>query len=169
MKKIFLILCLSMSLFALENAKIILESIVEDAIIIGTGEESKSFIFLDPLCPFSRGYLSMISKNEALLKKTTYYVFLYKLPKIDSARLIQHIYESKNPLETMKKVMLKEEKVSFKKTTKTGKALEMIDDVSSVAKKLNVTVRPYQIRYMKGSDYCDVSHGDAPCESECIH
>jgi thioredoxin-related protein len=139
MKKVIIILALlSLNLFALGDVKSSLKSIAQYAMVIGKGKASVSFVFLDPLCPFSREFITSISTNKAMQEKTTYYIYLYKLPKKSSDRLIKHIYESENPLDTMKKVMVYKQDVTFKATKKSAQALVVIEAIAKVAKKVNV-------------------------------
>ena len=177
MKKLFLLLYLSLNLFALEklnlqdeslpaNAKERLESISHHAIKLGNGTTCEKYVFVDPMCPFSRAYIKKITQDIELQKVHTYYIFLYKLPKYESNKLSQLIYQSKNPLEILKDVMVKEQKVDLNLHIPNTNLQKKIDSISEVANELNVAIRPYIMRFDKGSNYCTVSTGTAPCTEE---
>lgn len=168
MKEIFLLLYLSLNVFAFDEIKVELESIAKHALIVGHGKEFISYVFVDPICPFSREFITEIMSNKELQKTTTYHVFLYRLPKYETDRLIRHIYASKKPLVMLKKVMVDEQEIYFDKTSL--KTIPFVNTIAEVGKKIKVGVRPYLIKYKKGSNYCDVSHGTAPCEQvDCPH
>ena len=95
MKTIFLLLFIFLNIFALEkldltdhsipkNSKKLLESIEEHAIRLGNGKACKTYVFIDPMCQYSKKYLTKIMTNEKALEIDSYYIFLYKLPKYDS-------------------------------------------------------------------------------------
>ena len=177
MKYLFILVFCTVSLLALEKLNLeddslssetrtLLESIKRYGIKMGSGEKSTNFIFVDPMCPFSRKYITLLSTNKSVLDKNTYYIFLHKLPKYDSDALTQYIHESKNPLETLTKIMVENEEVTPKTCDLSKKELEKKSTISSVAKKLNIEIRPYIMEFEKGSKYCLVSSGSAPCMEE---
>lgn len=178
MKYIFLFFYVTLNIFALEvlhseslpvNTKVLLESISKHAIVLGKGSLHNRYIFVDPMCPHSQKYIKKITQNKQALAANTYYIFLYKLPKFDSNKLSSTIYESKNPLETLQKVMIEKKKVITKSSVKKNKEKAIGDKISAiakVAKELKIVIRPYIIEFEKGSRYCLVSYGKAPCMEE---
>ena len=177
MKKLFLLLYLSLNVFALEtlvlgenslssNSKSRLESISKHAIKLGHGTINKIYVFVDPMCPFSKKYISKISKSKTLQAVNSYYIFLYKLPKFNSNKLCQHIYQSQNSLDTLQKIMVRNEKADIKTVVVDKKRQEAIDEIAKVGEELKIEIRPYVMKFEKGSNYCIVSSGSAPCMEE---
>ena len=177
MKKIFLLFLLTFNLFAFENlilkennlsedAKVLLESISHHAIKIGKGNGSKTYIFVDPMCPFSKKYISMVSKSKIAQALNTYYIFLYRLPKFDSNKLCQHIYQSEDLVAELQAIMIKDKKINLDKLILNAKEQKKINDIAKVGKKLNIKIRPYIMSFKKNSNYCTVSSGSAPCLEE---
>ena len=118
-----------------------LKSIQESAIVYGSGE-STVYVFLDPLCPYSRQFLSLLAKNEKMLLKYHYYIFLYEIPRLHSDGAIVAIYDSKKPLETLLSIMLNDAKLSKISNEKIDKK---INTIKEVAQRLNVNKRPFLI------------------------
>ncbi|QSZ42209.1 hypothetical protein GJV85_08815 [Sulfurimonas aquatica] len=177
MKKLFLLFLLSLNIFALEKLNIndsslsddsqaLLESISNYAIKVGNGSFCKTYIFIDPMCPYSQKYIQQITKNKKAQEVNSYYIFLYKLPKFNSNKLLQHIYQSSNPVETLKKVMIKHQDVNLDEVVIDADIQTKINSIASVASSLKITVRPYVMAFQKGSKYCTVSSGPAPCLEE---
>lgn len=177
MKALLLTLLLFTNIFALEKlniddpalsgkTRVLLESIAEHAIQIGTGSVSKTYVFVDPMCPFSRNYIQKISQSKKAKETNTYYIFLYKLPMFDSNKLSQYIFQSSNHQETLLEVMVKEEDIDLDATTIDAEKQSIISKISNVGEILNLKVRPYIIEFEKGSKYCTVSSGSAPCLEE---
>ena len=69
------------------------------------------YVFIDPLCPHSRKFITMISKNPKMLSKYQYHLFLYSIPRMKSTDVVSAVYMSENPMETLLQIMV-EEKVS---------------------------------------------------------
>ena len=86
---------------------------------------------------------------KVLQKKYTYHLFFYELKRFNSHETIEAIYESKNPLETLQLVMLKKAKPILKNKT-TIETQKTMNQISSVAKEINVYKRPYLIVHKKG-------------------
>lgn len=163
MKKIIMMMFLlsCMQLYAMDHA-LEVEKIKPQALILGSGE-SRVFAFLDPLCSKSQNYLEMIAGNEKLLKQKTFYLYLYRLPKFESDRLIEHIYSAKEPLQMMKKVMIGK---FFPKTYRmkiTAQGQKVKAKIKRIADGFGAKRRPYLLLFNKGSNYCKVSEGSAPC------
>jgi len=105
MKALFLSLVIFLNLFSLEDPQVLMNSISHHAIRIGDGA-TRIYTFIDPLCPKSQTFFSTISEDKRLQEDNSYYIFLYRLRKFDSDKLIQYIYQSNDPLSTLTEVML---------------------------------------------------------------
>ncbi|HFU74583.1 MAG TPA: hypothetical protein ENK65_03420, partial [Helicobacteraceae bacterium] len=77
-----------------------LETIESQALRIGNGPV-KVYVFVDPLCPHSRNFLSLISQSEKMKSRCAYYLFLYTLPRFKSYKEVASIYGAKKPLNTL--------------------------------------------------------------------
>lgn len=149
-----------------QKPKADLKLIEQHAIKFGTGEESDVYVFVDPLCPFSRKLMKKIDENKMLQLSSTYYVFLYRLPILDSEKTMQYIYESSDPKETLVDIMVYEEEVDLSGYEARQSTIDALDEIAKVAKTLDFTKRPYMISFEKGSKYCRVSEGEASCLEE---
>lgn len=172
MKFLFILLLSFLALFGAEivpasqKPKADLESIAKHAIKFGTGNACNVYVFVDPLCSYSRALMKKIEENKMLQLSNTYHIFLYRLPRLDSEKTMQYILESPNPKETLVEIMVDEEIVDvedFKAKESTIKALQEIADVAST---LDMTQRPYMISFDKDSAYCRVSEGTVSCLEE---
>lgn len=145
MKTLLFMILLSLNLLAAQIEQSLLNTISQYAIQIGNGNANNRHVFVDPECPFSREYIQKITEMEDLDKDNSYYIYLYRLPKLDSDELIQYIYQSKDRIRTLKDIMVDEEDLeedvlfNFEVTEET---LAIINEVASVAKKLKVNRRP---------------------------
>ena len=149
-----------------EEPKILLDSISEYAIRIGTGNLTNYYIFVDPMCPHSKNFIKLISKNRMQQIHTSYYIFLYRLPKFDSDKLIQRIYQSPDIKSTLLDVMVDDKKLNLKNLKVQSTKSNVIKEISIVSKKMKIKKRPYMIVFEKGSNYCTISEGSAPCLEE---
>lgn len=113
------------------------------AIMYGTGD-IKAYVFIDPKCPHSRDFLSMLYGNDKMLTTYRYYIFLYELKRLKSHDLIRTIYASPSPLQKTLRVMVggKEMKES---TTFSATVEDRVDSIASVAESIGVNKRPYLI------------------------
>jgi len=172
MKFLYIILLLSFNIFASENIPVkqkpqyMLESISKHAIRIGTGTLSNVYIFVDPMCKYSRRIMSRINENQMLQLKSSYYIFLYRLPKFDSDKLIQYIYQSSDQKSVIMDVMVDEEIIDLDDFKADKETLQALKNIAKVAKKLDMKLRPYIITFDKGSKYCRVSEGIVSCLEE---
>jgi hypothetical protein len=150
MKKIILnIFLLSTLLFAGEQQEHkhlpydisarLLKSIQNDAIILGKGEK-QVYVFVDPLCPHSRKFITMVSKNPKMLSKYRYYVYLYSIPRLKSTDVVSAVYLSSKPVETLLRIMV-EHKVSS--TRGNDATLARVSRIAEVAQTMDVYKRPY--------------------------
>lgn len=143
-----------------------LEAISKYAVKIGSGNESDVYIFVDPMCQYSKKLIKKLHENKIIQLANTYYIFLYRLPKFDSTKMMQYILEASDQKEALIDIMVHEEPLDlegFEAKEQTKAALEAISDV---AKTLDMTKRPYMISFEKGSAYCRVSEGTASCLEE---
>ncbi|MDD3475714.1 MAG: hypothetical protein PHI38_02490 [Sulfurimonas sp.] len=172
MKFLTLIFLLFINLFGAElvdisqKPKAALEAIENQAIRFGTGEMSKVYVFVDPLCEFSRALMKKIYENKILQLSNSYYVLFYRLPILDSEHMMQYILESKNPKETLIKVMIDEEIIDVSKYKAKPKTIKIIKEIAKVASTLDMTKRPYMISFDKDSKFCRVSEGSVSCLDE---
>lgn len=172
MRVFFIISLVVFNLFATQNTKlsqepkVMLESVREHAIKIGDGNAKVVYIFVDPMCKFSKKIIKTINDNKMLQLTNTYYIFLYRLPRLDSEKLIQYVYQSNDQKTTLLEVMVDEEVIDLDDFQVTDKTIRAIQTISDIAKKLDMTVRPYMISFEKDSKYCSVSQGIASCLEE---
>lgn len=143
-----------------------LESISKHAIKFGSGEESEVYVFIDPLCPYSRNLIKKIDEDRMLQLSNTYYIFLYRLPRFDSEKTMQYIYESSDPKETLIEIMVYEYEVDLSDYQARQTTIDALGEIAEVAATLDMTKRPYMISFEKGSKYCRVSEGEASCLEE---
>ena len=172
MKFLYVLLLLCFNIFAeqtvleSEKPRIMLESISEHAIRIGSGDAKVVYLFVDPKCKYSRRIMKIIDNNKMLQLTNSYYIFLYKLPILDSKKLIQYIYQSKDQKTTILDVMVDEDITDLDEFEVTEKTLKAIQSIAKVANKLDIQVRPYIISFEKDSKFCKVSEGEASCLEE---
>lgn len=113
------------------------------AIEYGTGE-TKAYVFVDPKCPHSRDFLSMIHDNEKMQSRYHYYIFFYELKRFHSHNLIGTIYASASPLQTTLDVMAGGKEIKERKTV-SSKITARIATIEDTAEKIGVNKRPYLI------------------------
>lgn len=149
---IFLLLVFLVPLFAneplinkkkapLSVALPLLKSIDHHAIILGTGP-IHMYAFIDPVCPRSREFVSMIIENDKMRQRYTYHFFYYELKRFNSKGIIANIYTQNDPFVMMKKVMMDHKEVASLKSFSSEVRKEM-DEISAVAEKLDIYKRPY--------------------------
>ncbi len=117
----------------------LLQSIDNDALILGSGKKLL-YVFIDPLCEYSRKFITMVSKNPKMLSKYQYHLFLYSIPRMKSTEVVSAVYMSANPMETLLQIMV-EEKVRYEKVNEMTKA--RVDRIAIVAEEIDVYKRPY--------------------------
>jgi len=126
-----------------EKTLSLLKTIDAHAIIMGTGEKDV-YVFVDPLCPFSKEFISKITKNDLMLKKYKYHLFLYAIPRLHSQEEIDYIYDAKNQLNVLLDIMLNGKKLNYLFTPKADN-IEKVREIEHVAKEMNVHKRPFII------------------------
>ena len=113
------------------------------AIQYGTGD-IKAYIFVDPKCPHSRDFLSMIHDNDKMRSIYRYYIFFYELKRLHSHDLIGTIYASQAPLQKTLEIMVGEKEIEEQKSF-SAKVDERIESIEAVAEAIGVNKRPYLI------------------------
>lgn len=162
MKALFLILCLLFNGFAEQDRQVLMDSISQYAIRIGSGP-NKIYTFVDPLCPKSQLFVGMITERQDLQEKNSYYIFLYRLRKFDSDAHIQYIAQSNDPLNALKEIMLDEDYSGLETFVARPQTLSKIKKVAKIAEEMQIKRRPYLLIFDEGSQHCRVSEGTAPC------
>ena len=117
------------------------QSIKQDAIIYGWGNRDV-YVFIDPLCRYSRKFISMVTKNHVMLAKYRYHLYLYGIPRLHSQNAIAAVYTAKEPLKTLLNIMLKDDKTTVPLTP--GVEAKSFA-IKAVATQLNVNKRPFLI------------------------
>lgn len=172
MKFLSLIFLLFVNIFAADvvdiaqKPKADLESIEHHAIRFGTGEMSKVYVFVDPLCKYSKALMKKIDENKMLQLTNSYYIFLYRLPRLDSEQTMQYILEAKDKKEALIEVMIDEEIIDVSNFVPKAKTVQILKEIAKVAATLDMTQRPYMISFDKDSKFCRVSEGSASCLDE---
>lgn len=117
------------------------QSIQQNSIIYGSGNRN-IYVFIDPLCRYSRKFISMVSNNPVMLEKYRYHLYLYEIPRLHSQKAIAAVYKAKNPLKTLLDIMLNDENTTVPLTSDVE---AKVSAIKTVAKKLNVNKRPFLI------------------------
>jgi len=152
MFKIIPILLITTSLYAspiqnikqsssIERSLHLLKSIQDKGIILGSGEQIV-YVFIDPMCKYSRKFIHNVTSNKKMLKKYKYILFLYSIPRLKSKNVVLAVYESTKPLATLMKIMLDDKYYSSTGNKEGEKNIAMI---STVAKIIHVNKRPFLI------------------------
>lgn len=116
-----------------------IQTIQDDAIVYGEGKKV-IYAFIDPLCPYSRKFITMISKNPKMTSKYQYHLFLFSVPRLKSTDVVSAIYLSQKPLKTLLETMI-DDKAQYDQGNQSTKA--KVDRIESVGKELNIMKRPY--------------------------
>lgn len=104
----------------------------------------KVYVFVDPKCPHSQDFISMISESSKMRSIYRYYIFLYELKRFNSHNLIGAIYASPSPLQRMLEVMIGKKEID-RVSEFEPKIQEKINDIEGVAEEIGVSKRPYLI------------------------
>ena len=162
MKPLILFLLLTLALSASEDHQAMMDSISKYAMRIGNGP-GHTYVFVDPLCSKSQRFIELITERKDLQEKSSYYIFLHRLPKFDSDEVIQYIYQSNDPLGALKEIMIDQDFDNLEEFSVQDKTLDIIHEIAKVAKELHMKRRPYLLIFDAGSSHCRVSEGTAPC------
>lgn len=104
----------------------------------------KVYVFVDPKCPHSRDFISMIHDNEKMRSIYRYYIFFYELKRFNSHKLIGTIYTASSPLQKTLEVMVGGKEIA-PLTSISPVIEEQIGKIESVASEIGITKRPYLI------------------------
>lgn len=148
-RALFLLLALTFCLYAgasrqhsqlpYATAMPLLKNIEQDAIVLGSGKQIV-YVFVDPLCPHSRKFITMVSRSERMLTKYRYYIFLYSIPRLKSETTVSAIYRSPVPREALLRVMVDNDAIEPVPAVMTT---ETVSEIAAVAQKIGVYKRPY--------------------------
>jgi len=122
-----------------------LQTIETDAITMGSGPV-KVYVFVDPYCPHSRNFLSLIAESKKMRMRYTYKIFLYTLPRMQSEVMVSYIYGSPKPLAVLLDVMVHGVDVT---PYSSKQHQEKIFKIAAVAKQIDIYKRPYLIMVKK--------------------
>lgn len=139
-----------------------LQKIRPYAIEMGVGV-TEIYVFVDPMCPKSRDYITQIATSGKLLRTHKYFIFLQRLEKFDSDRLIGMIYAATDPKSMMLKVMIERCGPDALKGGRTDHARKAVAAVSEAAATFKMKRRPYLMIFKPGPPYCIVSEGAPDC------
>lgn len=121
----------------------LIQPIEQHAIIYGEGER-KIYVFVDPKCPHSRDFITMINENAKMRGIYRYYIFFYELKRFHSHNLIATLYASSSPLQRTLEVMVGGKEIATD-TRIEPKIEAKIDDIARVADTIGISKRPYLI------------------------
>ena len=147
---LFLVLCTLLSAETkhkhLEYSQIssLVKSVDDKAIVLGNGNKDV-YVFIDPLCRYSRKFIKTVSTHKVMLHKYRYHLFLYEIPRLHSQQTIYAIYHDKKPLNALLDVMLENEQPVSSKMEDLENERKIVSDIEKVAKELDVFKRPYII------------------------
>jgi len=119
----------------------LLKTLDSQAIIMGSGKKD-IYVFVDPLCHFSRKFISKVTKNDLMLKKYKYHIYLYGIARLHSQEEINYIYDAKNQLNVLLDIMLNDKKFDYL-LTPTAYNQEKVREIKNIAKQINVNKRPF--------------------------
>ncbi len=120
----------------------LLETIKEDAIVVGNGD-IEIHTFIDPLCKMSQRYLALIYKrNYEIFSKYTIYLYMHEIKSKKSKRQILSIMDATSPERMLTSIMLKKD-ISQLEPRYNGKHLRTFYKIANVAEKIGVNKRPY--------------------------
>ena len=138
-------------LLSSKATKQLLETIKDDAIILGSGKK-EVHSFIDPKCSVSQRYLKhLIRKKRKLFKRYKIYIYLYELKRKHSANIIQNIFDSDYPAILLKAIMVDKIPLSeFDEDLDDEDINSRMVRIEKVAKKIGVFKRPYIITNGRG-------------------
>ena len=120
----------------------LLETIKEDAIVLGTGD-IEIHTFIDPLCKMSQRYLALIYKrNYEIFSKYTIYLYMHEIKSKESKKHILSIMDATSSERMLTSIMLKKD-ISQLNPRYSGENLRTFNKIADVAEKIGVYKRPY--------------------------
>ena len=128
----------------------LLKSIDKHAMHIGRGAVDV-YVFIDPHCPRSQEFITLISQNMKMQSIYHYHIFLYELKRFKTKALIEAIYASRDPKNVMIRIMVDKKiiKKDLLKDKKSLKTVRKIEAIKSVAGRIDVYKRPYLVLVKK--------------------
>lgn len=121
-----------------------LKSIEKYAISVGHGPRLV-YVFVDPMCKYSREFVQNIFEMKKLQETTTYKIFLSKLNKFDSQGLINFIMESDNKVAALKAVMVDNELGHVYIGNVDKEPIEASEEIDSICNCLHIKKRPFLV------------------------
>jgi hypothetical protein len=122
-----------------ETTLSLLKLIESEAIVLGTGRQNVH-VFIDPLCPHSRKFVSMVVSKKAVLSKYRFHFYLYSIPRLHSEDAVEAVYRSADAEETLIDIMLHHAAIP---ALEPGDNAVPVRKIASVAKRIDVYKRPY--------------------------
>lgn len=126
-----------------EQSLSLLKTLDSQAIIMGSGKKDV-YVFVDPLCHFSRKFISKVTENDLMLKKYRYHIYLYGIERLHSQEEINYIYDAKNQLNVLLDIMVNDKKFDHL-LTPTPQNRQKVSEIKHIAKQLDVNKRPFII------------------------
>jgi len=115
-----------------------------DAVEIGSGP-TDVYTFIDPRCPHSRDFVSMITESDKMQRLYHYYFLLYAHPMFKSEAVINAIYNAPDPKKAMLDYMLSRAPLA-KLNRLTPPAIHVkVARIKKAAEQIGVDKRPYLI------------------------
>lgn len=125
-----------------EVAMELLETIKDDAIVLGSGDRD-IHVFIDPLCRMSQRYLKLLYKREAkLFSKYTIYIYLHEIKAKKSKKHIFYIISATSAKKVLRGLMLNKDDISIENSY-NRKTQESFERIAKVANEIGVYKRPY--------------------------
>lgn len=121
----------------------LLQPIEHHAMQYGEGD-IKVYVFIDPKCPHSQDFMSMLFESPKMRTIYRYYIFFYELKRFNSHALIGTIYTAPSPLQRMLEVMVGKKVIDTLPGVEP-RIEEKIHDIERVAEQIGVSKRPYLI------------------------
>lgn len=131
-------------LLSSEQTSTLLETIKEDAIVLGSGEK-EIHVFIDPLCKMSQRYLSLLYKrNRTIFPEYKVFLYLSELKVKKSKKHILNIIHSQSKERMLCDIMLGKAKTLLQRI-KNKDTKDTFQKIAQVAKEIGVYKRPYII------------------------
>jgi len=121
----------------------LLQPIEHYAMQYGEGD-IKVYVFVDPKCPHSQDFISMLFESPKMRTIYRYYIFFYELKRFNSHDLIGTIYASPKPLQRLLEVMVGKKEIDPLREFEPA-VTEKINAIEDVAEQVGVSKRPYLI------------------------
>lgn len=126
----------------LEVSLPLLQTITSDALVLGEGV-IHAHVFIDPLCPRSQDFLSMVYESPKMQALYTYHFYLYGLARFDSVALIEAIYSHTHPLNALIDVMVQKKELPNVPITSDTK--NKVARIAHIGARVDAYKRPYLI------------------------